>query len=172
MPLPVSLLYTHGRRRAPGGGEHGREGVLREAILAHARSMGVPARPHKTERPPALRRQKHPVCLQTRVTTEEGGHSARIEEVTSEAAPLLQRSCRHGVHPALSSPSALSQHLLSTLEAETCPINTEGGTRRVQLVREGGGGGGGPKTNKTTRTGLHARPRPGEQHVTPALHYN
>ena len=26
---------------------------------------------------------------------------------------------------------------------ETCPISTEGVTRRVQLVREGGGGGGG-----------------------------
>jgi len=25
---------------------------------------------------------------------------------------------------------------------ETCPVSTEGGTRRVQLVREGGGGGG------------------------------
>jgi len=24
---------------------------------------------------------------------------------------------------------------------ETCPVSTEGGTRRVQLVREGGGGG-------------------------------
>ena len=27
--------------------------------------------------------------------------------------------------------------------AETCPVSTEGGTRRVQLVREGRGGGGG-----------------------------
>ena len=26
---------------------------------------------------------------------------------------------------------------------ETCPVSTEGGTRRVQLVRKGGGGGGG-----------------------------
>ena len=30
-------------------------------------------------------------------------------------------------------------------EAETCPISTEGGTRRVQLVREGGGRGGGAR---------------------------
>jgi hypothetical protein len=29
-----------------------------------------------------------------------------------------------------------------TSACETCPISTEGGTRRVQLVREGGGGGG------------------------------
>jgi hypothetical protein len=29
-----------------------------------------------------------------------------------------------------------------TRRCKTCPISTEGGTRRVQLVREGGGGGG------------------------------
>ena len=27
-------------------------------------------------------------------------------------------------------------------QVETCPVGTEGGTRRVHLVREGGGGGG------------------------------
>jgi len=31
-----------------------------------------------------------------------------------------------------------------TMPLGTCPVSTEGGTRRVQLVREGGGGGRGP----------------------------
>jgi hypothetical protein len=32
--------------------------------------------------------------------------------------------------------------LLASSAFKTCPVSTEGGTRRVQLVREGGGGGG------------------------------
>jgi len=46
---------------------------------------------------------------------------------------------------------------------ETCPVGTERGTRRVQLVREGGGRGGGvapPARRSGTASPRAARPRP------------
>ena len=49
-------------------------------------------------------------------------------------------------------------------EAETCPISTEGGTRRVQLVREGGGRGAAQAEQRAAAQqaallGAHARRR-------------
>jgi hypothetical protein len=38
-----------------------------------------------------------------------------------------------------------------------CPVSTEGGTRRVQLVREGGGGGGAHPRNPRNPSGCESR---------------
>ena len=45
------------------------------------------------------------------------------------------------------------------LPRETCPISTEGWTRRVHFVREGGGGGGGGGGNLSGRGPSALRPR-------------
>jgi hypothetical protein len=56
----------------------------------------------------------------------------------AEARARGQRRLRPGSAPPAPDPRAPQRRRGS----ETCPVSTEGGTRRVQLVREGGGGGG------------------------------
>jgi hypothetical protein len=58
---------------------------------------------------------------------------ARTKAATSDAAERLHkhRTPRHAAWRG---------------RDETCPVSTEGGTRRVQLAREGGGRGGAPRT--------------------------
>ena len=49
------------------------------------------------------------------------------------------------LHSLLAPPDSLLAPVRTPRRDETCPISTEGGTRRVQLVREGGGGGAPPE---------------------------
>ena len=56
------------------------------------------------------------------------------------AAAFLRPGSPHGRHRSLHAPAERGMH---DAAPETCPVSTEGGTRRVHLVREGGGRGGG-----------------------------
>ena len=77
--------------------------------------------------------------------------------------PACERARRRRV--ALAAESSAVRVRASTAWAcaappETCPISTEGGTRRVQLVREGGEEGGGPvRAARTPPLSARAQPR-------------
>jgi len=58
------------------------------------------------------------------------------------AAPVARRgSAGEGAGRQGSGGAGIARSPSGLQPGETCPVSTEGGTRRVQLVREGGGGG-------------------------------
>jgi len=68
-------------------------------------------------------------------------------------APARQRSWELGQRGALG----------ASFSDETCPVGTEGGTRRVQIVREGGAPGSPPaRSESAARAPSAAAPRAGE----------
>jgi hypothetical protein len=88
---------------------------------AHPGRAARQSRARSRKRSTRPRRRRRARCLTSSTTASSTG-----------ATPLPQAQPRGG--------DALARDAGSNL---TCPVSTEGGTRRVQLVREGRGGGGG-----------------------------
>jgi len=87
---------------------------------AHPGRAARQSRARSRKRSTRPRRRRRARCLTSSTTASSTG-----------ATPLPQAQPRGG--------DALARDAGSNL---TCPVSTEGGTRRVQLVREGRGGGG------------------------------
>ena len=86
-----------------------------------------------------------------------GAHRARPRSQRSSRAPppppppppralaAFRRAAARATRSAASSYSPIVLPAAPTLRSVTCPISTEGWTRRVHFVREGEGGGGAPR---------------------------
>jgi hypothetical protein len=126
-----------------------------------------------TSRSSTARRARR--CRRRASTTSRGcrrsSSASRCAETESRSSP--SRSPASGVDPPAPAPAGhaarLSAMLLRVRKRpallctsrrrgdETCPLRTEGGTRRVQLVREGGGRAGGGRAEQVLRLGARRR---------------
>jgi hypothetical protein len=88
------------------------------------------------------------LVLDSAAPGESGGAPAAPGEVDPLVPRCRRQSATHLPPPSPSPPRrddrdrSPPHHDDRDRPGETCPVSTEGGTRRVQLVREGGGGGG------------------------------
>jgi hypothetical protein len=76
-----------------------------------------------------------------------GAEHAALRDAADEGADARRAQSARGAGPAPALRSA--QRPPSGRRGEACPVSTEGGTRRVQSVREGGGRGGGEAARRS-----------------------
>jgi len=135
---------------------HLRSGPLVGEAGPHLRSgplvLAPRARAVRLARPRALRRAAGGgACVRaaTRVgvavRVDKSTFAGQLAQASSGALRRMRKvTCQRGPSQmwSIGNPTARDLKLQHLVRGETCPVSTEGGTRRVQLVREGGGRGG------------------------------
>jgi hypothetical protein len=119
-----------------------------------ASEAATPPPPPPAKKPATASQRPCVTCPAARAALQKRG-AARAEAAASARGECGRGNGRSG------------EGMLPTGD-KTCPVSTEGGTRRIQLVREGGGEGMLPTPDQTRATSSRTRPAPARARCRPS----